>query len=138
MGVQFGALARLTWWEYSWDIMEPITYFVTYGTSIAAFAYYVLTKQVRYAQFLCAASIMRYASDGPFSFRSLLNDAARRIILCIRNEKLYSNDRWVFFFLKWSLYIYANVQHFSLNIAIAQRSFWHLKKLKKTPFKVAK
>lgn len=21
MGVQFGALARLTWWEYSWDIM---------------------------------------------------------------------------------------------------------------------
>jgi hypothetical protein len=29
MGVQFGALARLTWEEYSWDIMEPITYFVT-------------------------------------------------------------------------------------------------------------
>jgi calcium uniporter protein, mitochondrial len=21
MAVQFGALARLTWWEYSWDIM---------------------------------------------------------------------------------------------------------------------
>jgi hypothetical protein len=32
--VQFGLLARLTWWEYSWDIMEPITYFVTYGTSM--------------------------------------------------------------------------------------------------------
>nr|CAD7196684.1 unnamed protein product [Timema douglasi]CAD7398515.1 unnamed protein product [Timema poppensis] len=45
MSVQFGILARLTWWEYSWDIMEPITYFVTYGTSMAAYSYYVLTKQ---------------------------------------------------------------------------------------------
>lgn len=25
MSVQFGILARLTWWEYSWDIMEPGT-----------------------------------------------------------------------------------------------------------------
>ncbi len=47
MGLQFGILARLTWWEYSWDIMEPVTYFVTYGTTMAMFAYYVCTKQVR-------------------------------------------------------------------------------------------
>lgn len=46
MSVQFGILARLTWWEYSWDIMEPVTYFVTYGTAMAAYAYFVLTKQV--------------------------------------------------------------------------------------------
>jgi calcium uniporter protein, mitochondrial len=46
MSVQFGILARLTWWEYSWDIMEPVTYFVTYGTAMAVYAYYVLTKQV--------------------------------------------------------------------------------------------
>jgi len=45
MSVQFGVLARLTWWEYSWDIMEPVTYFVTYGTAVAAYAYFVLTKQ---------------------------------------------------------------------------------------------
>jgi hypothetical protein len=25
--------------------MEPVTYFVTYGTGIAAYAYFVLTKQ---------------------------------------------------------------------------------------------
>ena len=46
MAVQFGVLARLTWWEYSWDVMEPVTYFVGYGTAIAMFAYYVVTKQV--------------------------------------------------------------------------------------------
>jgi len=45
MSVQFGILARLTWWEYSWDIMEPVTYFVTYGTAMAAYAYFCITKQ---------------------------------------------------------------------------------------------
>ncbi|XP_058987644.1 calcium uniporter protein, mitochondrial isoform X2 [Musca domestica] len=44
MSVQFGILARLTWWEYSWDIMEPVTYFVTYGTAMAMYAYYCVTK----------------------------------------------------------------------------------------------
>ena len=47
MSLQFGILARLTWWEYSWDIMEPVTYFVTYGTTMGMYAYYVCTKQVR-------------------------------------------------------------------------------------------
>ncbi|XP_077999807.1 calcium uniporter protein, mitochondrial-like [Glandiceps talaboti] len=45
MSLQFGFLARLTWWEYSWDIMEPVTYFVGYGTAMAFYAYYVLTRQ---------------------------------------------------------------------------------------------
>lgn len=45
MALQFGLLARLTWWEYSWDIMEPVTYFVGYGTAMAAYAYFVLTRQ---------------------------------------------------------------------------------------------
>lgn len=45
MALQFGLLARLTWWEYSWDIMEPVTYFVGYGTVIACYAYFVLTRQ---------------------------------------------------------------------------------------------
>ena len=54
MAVQFGILARLTWWEYSWDIMEPVTYFVTYGTAVGVYAYYVLTKQV------CSRRIIRF------------------------------------------------------------------------------
>ncbi|EDO31988.1 predicted protein [Nematostella vectensis] len=45
MAVQFGLLARLTWWEYSWDIMEPVTYFVGYGTAMACYAYFVITRQ---------------------------------------------------------------------------------------------
>ncbi|KAM3725353.1 Calcium uniporter protein [Dirofilaria immitis] len=44
MGFQGGFLARLTW-EYSWDVMEPITYFATYATLIASFAYYLYTNQ---------------------------------------------------------------------------------------------
>jgi hypothetical protein len=45
MALQFGILARLTWWEYSWDIMEPVTYFIGYGTAMACYAYFVLTRQ---------------------------------------------------------------------------------------------
>ncbi|KAM7303862.1 calcium uniporter protein, mitochondrial [Ixodes scapularis] len=65
MGMQFGILARLTWWEYSWDIMEPVTYFITYGTTMAMYAYFVVTRQdyqlpdVRDRQFLI--SFYKYA-----------------------------------------------------------------------------
>ena len=45
MGIQFGCFARLTWFEYSWDIMEPVTYFATYGTLILFYCYFLLTRQ---------------------------------------------------------------------------------------------
>ncbi|KHJ98080.1 hypothetical protein OESDEN_01941 [Oesophagostomum dentatum] len=45
MGIQTGLFARLTWWEYSWDIMEPITYFATYATIVATLGYYLYTRQ---------------------------------------------------------------------------------------------
>lgn len=44
MVVQASAVARLTWWELSWDIMEPITYLITYGTGIMALIYFGLTR----------------------------------------------------------------------------------------------
>ncbi|CAJ0936524.1 unnamed protein product, partial [Mesorhabditis belari] len=45
MGIQTGIFARLTWWDFSWDIIEPCTYFATYSTIIATFGYYLYTKQ---------------------------------------------------------------------------------------------
>lgn len=30
--LQFGVMARLTWWDYSWDVTEPFSYFLTFGT----------------------------------------------------------------------------------------------------------
>ena len=45
MGVQVGIMARLTWFDYSWDIVEPISYFVSYSAVIGVYAYYVLTRK---------------------------------------------------------------------------------------------
>ena len=45
MGIQFGCFARLTWFEYSWDIMEPVTYFATYGTLMLFYCYFLITRQ---------------------------------------------------------------------------------------------
>lgn len=45
LSAQLGFVARLTWYEYSWDIMEPITWCITYSLMISTFAYYVMTSQ---------------------------------------------------------------------------------------------
>lgn len=45
MGLQFGFMARLTWWDFSWDIMEPVTYFITFATQMGFCAYFVLTQR---------------------------------------------------------------------------------------------
>jgi hypothetical protein len=48
MSLQAGILARMTWFEYSWDIVEPISYFVTYSAVIGVYAYFVLTRKVTF------------------------------------------------------------------------------------------
>eukprot|EP00297_Palpitomonas_bilix_P012883 CAMPEP_0113879250 /NCGR_PEP_ID=MMETSP0780_2-20120614/7137_1 /TAXON_ID=652834 /ORGANISM="Palpitomonas bilix" /LENGTH=290 /DNA_ID=CAMNT_0000865817 /DNA_START=209 /DNA_END=1081 /DNA_ORIENTATION=+ /assembly_acc=CAM_ASM_000599 len=42
---QWLLMARLTWWEFSWDIMEPITFFVTSATGIVGYTFFLATKQ---------------------------------------------------------------------------------------------
>lgn len=48
MSLQFGFFAQLTWGEYSWDIMEPVTYFTTCATLIGIYVYFALIRQVQY------------------------------------------------------------------------------------------
>ena len=38
-------MARLTWWDYSWDVMEPISFFLTFGTGILGYIFFMLTRQ---------------------------------------------------------------------------------------------
>jgi len=42
--IQGAVLARMVWWEFSWDIMEPITYFITFGTGIVGWIYFTVMK----------------------------------------------------------------------------------------------
>jgi hypothetical protein len=42
--IQGAVLARLVWWEFSWDIMEPITYFITFSTGIIGWIYFTIAK----------------------------------------------------------------------------------------------
>uniref|UniRef100_UPI0037E7D23B calcium uniporter protein, mitochondrial-like n=1 Tax=Semicossyphus pulcher TaxID=241346 RepID=UPI0037E7D23B len=49
LSLQGGFLAYLTWNVFAWDVMEPVTYSVTYITSMIFFGYYMLSKQ----EFIC-------------------------------------------------------------------------------------
>ncbi len=44
MSFQVGILAELTWDVYSWDIVEPIAYFIAYGTAMLFYAFYLMTR----------------------------------------------------------------------------------------------
>jgi len=43
---QFVMFARLTWWDYSWDVIEPFTYFTNFVQCVlAAFIFYLVRKE---------------------------------------------------------------------------------------------
>uniref|UniRef100_A0A1J3DSE2 Calcium uniporter protein 6, mitochondrial n=1 Tax=Noccaea caerulescens TaxID=107243 RepID=A0A1J3DSE2_NOCCA len=43
--VQIGLFFRLTFWEFSWDVMEPITFFATATGIIVGYAYFLITSR---------------------------------------------------------------------------------------------
>ncbi len=38
-GAQLGIISRLTFFDFDWDLMEPVSYFVGQGTSLLFFAW---------------------------------------------------------------------------------------------------
>ncbi|KAF2077208.1 hypothetical protein CYY_001462 [Polysphondylium violaceum] len=42
--IQAAALGRLTWWDLSWDIIEPVSYFLTFATVLIGYTYFTITK----------------------------------------------------------------------------------------------
>ena len=44
MAFQVGILAELTWDVYSWDIVEPISYFIAFGTAMVFYAFHLMTR----------------------------------------------------------------------------------------------
>lgn len=45
LSVQSMLFFRLTFWELSWDVMEPICFFVTSSSLLAGFFFFVITKR---------------------------------------------------------------------------------------------
>ncbi|KAL6614279.1 hypothetical protein ACP70R_036549 [Stipagrostis hirtigluma subsp. patula] len=42
---QVGLFFRLTFWEFSWDVMEPITFFTTTTGLVVGYAYFLITAR---------------------------------------------------------------------------------------------
>ncbi|XP_058198286.1 calcium uniporter protein 5, mitochondrial-like [Rhododendron vialii] len=43
--IQVGLFFRLTFWEFSWDIMEPVTFFTTSTGIVIGYAYFLFTSR---------------------------------------------------------------------------------------------
>jgi hypothetical protein len=44
MSFQVGILAELTWDVYSWDIVEPMSYFLAFGSAMIVYSFHLMTR----------------------------------------------------------------------------------------------
>lgn len=42
--MQLVGFAYLTWWELSWDVMEPVAYILSLSYSLLAYLYFLYTR----------------------------------------------------------------------------------------------
>lgn len=42
---QVGLFFRLTFWEFSWDVMEPVAFFTTASGLLVGYAYFLITSR---------------------------------------------------------------------------------------------
>ena len=89
MGVNAGLVGYLTWFVLSWDIVEPFSYIITFGTSILFYSYFVLSRQdsnfpdarsrIFYLSFYRAARKLNFNVEKYNSMKKELSDANSRL-----------------------------------------------------------
>lgn len=102
LSTQLGFFARLIWVDYSWDVMEPITWCVTYSMMVATFAYYIIHSQEfmlplaekRAVQTRLWKLIQAREAAGQFDLRSFRR--LRRKLLAIEASKTASGEQTAF------------------------------------------
>ena len=89
MGVNAGLVGYLTWFVLSWDIVEPFSYIITFGTSILFYAYFAVSRQdsnfpdvrsrIFYLNFYRAARKLDFNVEKYNSMKKELSDVNTRL-----------------------------------------------------------
>lgn len=79
-------MARLTYYEYSWDVTEPIAYFISAATGIMAYSFY--------AVYFFAWAHLIYRTQKEYSYTELHGVTYGRRRLKLYLKKKFDIDRY--------------------------------------------
>jgi len=96
---QFLLFARFTWWDFSWDVMEPVTYFTSVVEgAIAGYAYYLFTREeytnMGFREILMRKFFKRLASRNNFDIQHYEN--LKKKIAELENDTYYTAHETTF------------------------------------------